>query len=280
MITELNDFLTYAVTFERRAVMLETARVLESVVGENIYIPIDEALTAPEAADTNFTVDSIGEALLGSMEVAYNKFGVYFDEELIEQVHLPALANTLEAMVQLPLNEARDYLNALIDGSNDAQEALFSVLEEVSPGSSAVLEEIIERVDYNLIYKLRDLLREPDVENLHMEAAVEAEAQSRNYIERCQTFRKKFGRTPLVGNLLDHGAKLHYSPEVTLSLISGDLSTEDAKATAAELYALVSYSDVSNAEVISTTKRLIEQVCVDPDHHLRVTDAFHAMLGG
>lgn len=280
MITELNDFLTHAVTFERRAVMLETARVLESVVGENIYIAIDEALMGPEADDINFTVDSIGESLLGSMEVAYNKFGIYFDEELIEQVHLPALANTLEALVQLPLNEARDYLNALIDGANDTQEALYLVLEEVSPGSSAVLEEIIERVDYNLIYKLRDLLREPDVENLHMEGVAEADAKQRNYIERCQTFRKKFGRTPLVGNLLDHGAKLHYAPEVTLSLISGDLATEDAKATAAELYALVAYSDVSNSDVISTTKRLIEQVCVDPEHHLRVTDAFHAMLGG
>ena len=79
---------------------------------------------------------------------------------------------------------------------------------------------------------------------------------------------------------MDHGAKLRYDPAVTLSLISADLSTEDYQGTASELYALVVYSDTSNADVISTTKRLIEQVCVDPDHHLRVTDAFHAMLGG
>lgn len=276
MITELNDYLSVSVSPEQRAQLLEVARVLESVVGENVYVAIDEILEAPEKDDIHSTVDSLYEALLGTMETVLAKYGIFLDEDVLETRHLFDLSRVLEAVTQLELNEAKDYIGNLIDAADDAQGALLDILDEVAPGTSMVLEETILRVDYNLIYKLRELLREP---NPRVELEAFDEDASRHYVERCQSFRKKFGRTPLVGALLDHGAKLRYDPAVTVALISGDLETEDAKGSALELYALVTYSNVPSHELVPTTKRLIEQVCVDPAHVMKLVDAFHEIMG-
>lgn len=276
MITELNDYLTVAAPYEKRGLLLDVARVLESVVGENVYVAIDELLNAPEALDYNTTVDSIQEALLGSLETCFAKFGVYFDEDLIGQNHLHPLCNALEALCSVELNESKDYLLNLVESSSDPMEALIVVLEEISPGSAAVLEETLERVDLNLFLALKEALRENNTAPVYSNE----EALEQEYIDRCQAFRKRYGRPALVGELLEHKAKLRYSPSVTVSLISDRLDTSNPKATALELYALTVYSDTPTTELLQVTTQLVGQVCNDPTQALAVSSALHELLGG
>ena len=276
MITDLNDYLTIAAPYEKRGLLLNVARVLESVVGENTYVAIDELLMAPEALDYHATIDGIQEALLGTLETAFAKFGVFFDEELLEPRHLQPLCDSLEALCAIELNESKDYLLNLVESSEDPMDALMNVLEEVSPGSALVLEEVLERVDMNLFLALRDALRNNNHELTHEYN----EAKDLEYIARCQSFRKRYGRTPLVGDLLEHKAKLRFAPSITVTLISDRLDTDNAKATALELYALVTYSDTPTAELLPVTKQLVEQICSDPMQTVNVSTALHELMGG
>ena len=275
MITDLNDYLLITTSYEKRGLLLNVARVLESVVGENTYVAIDELLLAPEAIDYHHTVDRIQEALLGVLEAAFAKFGVFFDEDLIEVRHLGPLCDSLEALCAIELNESKDYLLNLVESSDDPMDALINVLEEVSPGSALVLEEVLERVDFNLFLALKTALRENNIEfNTDQD-----EAKDREYIERCQAFRKRYGRPPLVGDLLEHRAKLRYPASVTVPLISAQLDTENPKAAALELYALAVYSNAESAEILPVAKQLVELVCSDPMQAVAVTTALHELLG-
>jgi len=280
MINELNDFLIASVTPEKRGVLLNATRIIESILGENTYIAIDEIIQSPDShADPIPAVDKIYEALLALTEVVYNKFGIYLDEDLVTPAAMAGLVEALETLVSLDLQEERDYLCTLIDTSDTATEALLNVLEEVCPNSSLTLEEVVDRVDPNLIYILKDRLREPNP-YVNLETQDDsAEAQQRLYVERCQAFRRIHGRTPLVGGLLEHGAKLQYDPLTTVSLISGQLDTQDADSTAKELYALTVYSNVPTNEIHATVQRLIEHVCTDPEHVTKVVSVFLTLFG-
>lgn len=280
MINELNEFLTAYVAPEKRAVLLNTARILESIIGENTYVAIDEITQAPDShADPIPAVDQIYQVLLALTEVVYNKFGIYLDEDQVTTQDLQNLTDALEALVGLELQEERDYLCNLIDTSDTASEALLNVLEEVAPGSSLALEAVLDRVDPNLIYALKDRLREPNP-YVELEAQDDTtEARQRQYVERCQAFRRIHGRPPLVGSLLEHGAKLQYDPFTTVSLISAQLETNDFVGTAKELYALAVYSSIETSEIHATVQRLIEHVCTDPEHVTRVVSEFLTLFG-
>lgn len=276
MINYLDDYLKVATTPAKRAVLLDVALVLESVIGQNVQISIDEILHDPDAIDYNKTVDNIYESLMASMEVAYNQFGIYFDEELISPGHLKMLADVLESLCQLELNEDKDYLLNLIESSDDLTEALVSLIEAISPGVSMDFEEIIYRIDPQLIIALKNALREParrEPTPDFDEKAAEA------YIKRCQEFRKKYGRPPLINDLLEHRANLRHHPDHTIGLISKSLDTVNAKQTAWELLALVTYSNCTTEEIGSYVTKLIEKVCADPADVSAVQDEYQKLLG-
>ena len=276
MINYLDDYLKVATTPAKRAVLLDVALVLESVIGQNVQISIDEILHDPDSIDYNKTVDNIYESLMASMEVAYNQFGIYFDEELISPGHLKMLADVLESLCQLELNEDKDYLLNLIESSDDLTEALVSLIEAISPGVSMDFEEIIYRIDPQLIIALKNALREParrEPTPDFDEKAAEA------YIKRCQEFRKKYGRPPLINDLLEHRANLRHHPDHTIGLISKSLDTVNAKQTAWELLALVTYSNCTTEEIGSYVTKLIEKVCADPADVSAVQDEYQKLLG-
>jgi len=278
MITDLNNYLMAAAPYEKRGQIIYVARTLESVIGENIYIAIDEVIQSEDALDYNVAVDSIQEALLASLETAYAKFGIFFDEDLIDKRHLFQLSNTLETLCQLELNEERDYLISLIEAAEDPIGALVDVLDVVSPGSVETLEEVVSRVSPDLLIALKTALRDNNVETSF--ESFESDEIHAAYVKRCQEFKARYGRPALVGELLAHGAKLRYDPMITLSLISNELDTEHAESAVKELYALAVYSSCPTLELVPTTKRLIDAVCPDPAHVLTLNEALHKLLGG
>ena len=276
MIQYLDEYLQAAATPARRGVLLQVALVLESILGESIYVSIDELLHRPESVDYNQTVDEISESLLASLEVAFAQFGLYFDEELIEPHHLTLLADTLEALGNLESNEDRDYILSIIEGSTDHVEALVATLECVSPGIALGVEELVYRVDPQLMIALKNALREP----ARREPAPEFdEKAAAAYIQRCQEFRKKFGRPPIVGELIEHKANLKHHPDLTFKLVAPSLDTKNAPQTAWELYALVVYSNCESAEITTTVERLIVEACADQADVLKIQDEFRKLLG-
>ena len=99
------------------------------------------------------------------------------------------------------------------------------------------------------------------------------------YIKRCQEFRKKYGRPPLINDLLEHRANLRHHPDHTIGLISKSLDTANAKQTAWELLALVTYSSCTTEEIGSYVTKLIEKVCADPADVSAVQDEYQKLLG-
>lgn len=276
MIVELNHWLSENASVEQRGLLVDAARTLEGFLGPNVYIPIDELLYGEDAEDRNHVMDGIHEALLAQFEVVYAKFGVFFDEELIDTSCLAKLSNGLEALMAVELYEDRNTVGNIIDTSDDSLEAFVELLDEVSPGMGLALEEYLERVEATFIDVIREIVRTPrpgDVEDVSQE-------ENDNYSERCKAFRLAHGRTALVGDIIEHRGNLRVSPYVALSLISDKLETRKAAETAKELYALVVYSNVKNDEIVPTVKKLIEQVCVEEADLIGVIDAFHSLLGG
>ncbi len=276
MIIELNDYLTTSCSFEKRGVILDAARTLESVLGPNVYVPIDELIYSQEAEDRNVTVDSICEALLAQFEVVYSKFGVFFDEDVIGVEHLTTLASGIEALLAVELNEGTETIINIINSSDDSQEVFFELLEEVSPGSGLPFEELIGRVEPTFVEAVLASARRPQPQdNISVPDEI-----STAYIERCMAFRKRFGRTAIVGDLIEHRANLNVDPMVSFTLISHLLDAEKSEETAKELYALVTYSSARNDEIVPKVKQLIDVVAVDELYSVKINEAFHDLLGG
>lgn len=276
MIVELNHWLSENTSLEQRGVLVDAARTLEGFLGPNVYIPIDELLYGEDAEDRNFVIDGIHEALLAQFEVVYAKFGVFFDEDLIDTTVLAKLSNGLEALLAVELYEDRQTIDNIVMTSDDSQEAFVELLDEVSPGMGLALEELIERVDPTFVDAIRSIVREPRPG----EKSEVPQEENDAYMSRCKEFRVKFGRTQLVGDIVEHRGNLRVSPFISIGLISDLLETKKAKETALELYALTVYSNVPNDEIVPTVKKLIEQVCVEDAHVIGVVEAFHDLLGG
>lgn len=276
MIVELNHWLSENTSLEQRGVLVDAARTLEGFLGPNVYIPIDELLYGEDAEDRNFVIDGIHEALLAQFEVVYAKFGVFFDEDLIDTTVLAKLSNGLEALLAVELYEDRQTIDNIVMTSDDSQEAFVELLDEVSPGMGLALEELIERVDPTFVDAIRSIVREPRPG----EKSEVPQEENDAYMSRCKEFRAKFGRTQLVGDIVEHRGNLRVSPFISIGLISDLLETKKAKETALELYALTVYSNVQNDEIVPTVKKLIEQVCVEDAHVIGVVEAFHDLLGG
>lgn len=276
MIVELNHWLSENASLEQRGLLVDAARTLEGFLGPNVYIPIDELLYGEDAEDRNYVMDGLHEALLGQFEVVYAKFGVFFDEELIDTTCIAALSNGLEALMAVELYEDRNTIGDIINTSDDTQEAFMGLLDEVSPGMGLALEDYLQRVEHTFIDVIREIVRTPrpgDIENVDQE-------ENDNYSQRCKKFRVEQGRTELVGGIIEHRGNLRMSPFITLSLISDKLDTRKAKDTAKELFALTVYSNVKNDEIVPTVKKLIEQVCVEEADLIGVVEAFHDLMGG
>lgn len=276
MIVELNHWLSENTSLEQRGVLVDAARTLEGFLGPNVYIPIDELLYGEDADDRNFVIDGIHEALLAQFEVVYAKFGVFFDEDQIDTTHLRSLSNGLEALLAIELYEDRKSIDNIVNTSDDSQEAFIELLEEVSPNIGLALEDLIDRVESTFVDVVRSIVREP---RLFEEEGVSQE-ENEDYMKRCKAFRGKFGRTPLVGDIVEHRGNLRLSPFITISLISDQLDTKKSKETALELYALTVYSNVKTDEIVPTVKKLIEQVCVEEGDTIGLVEAFHDLLGG
>lgn len=276
MIVELNHWLSENASLEQRGLLVDAARTLEGFLGPNVYIPIDELLYGEDAEDRNHVMDGIHEALLAQFEVVYAKFGVFFDEELIDTSCLAKLSNGLEALMAVELYEDRNTVGNIINTCDDSLEAFVELLDEVSPNMGLALEEYLERVESTFIDVMRDIVREPrpgDIDDANQE-------DNDNYAKRCKAFRLTHGRTALVGDIIEHRGNLRVSPYISFSLISDKIDTSKAVETAKELYALVVYSNCTNDEIIPITKKLIEQVCVEEADLIGVVEAFHDLLGG
>ena len=255
MFDQLNLYLQACTSPERRETLITAMRTLESLLGPQVWTNIDHLLTVEEAADTNYTMGEIEETILGLFYSAYAQFGIVLDIDQLEPRLTGVLTETIEALLQSETSEFGQRFRDILEVNNNVQDALLEILDEVLPHCARGLEDVIYQVSPSLLERLLEAT-EARLELRATEVATEAEAA---YQRRVQAFRAKHGRTPVVGALLDSGANLRFGPNVTISLIESYLGDLAPKEAALELYALVTYSNLSDADVLPATRLLVKE---------------------
>lgn len=268
MIEVLDEFLKYTTTFEKRAMLLNATRVVESVAGDDFIFTIQQIITDEDDCSTNEKIDSIQDSLLGVYVTVFKRFSIYLDEELIEPQALTNFADVLEALLAIELNEDLVGLRAILDSADDSQEILVESLELVGKGYGYRFEEYLERVETTFVDRLRDAVREASVTENHLPDVTD------KYRDRKVAFRKKYAETSMVVALVAAGANLNFDPSITIDLISKQLDEKDPERCALELYALVVFSTVNDVDVRTRTAALIESLNFDPKDALLVSTAF------
>lgn len=261
MFDQLNLYLTACTSPERRETLINAMRSLESILGPQVWTNIDHLLTSEESADTNYTMGEIEETILGLFYSAYAQFGIVLDIDLLEARLTRNLTTTMEALLQAETSEFGEQFRNILEVNNNVQDALFEILEEVLPESVRGLEDVVIQVSPSLL----DRLLEVTAQRVDLRATTVVSEVEAAYQSRVQAFRAKHGRTPVVGALLDSGANLRFGPNVTLSLIESYLADLAPKEAALELYALTTYSNLPDAEVLPATRLLVKEAFAEEE---------------
>ena len=128
MLKELNEYLADHVSVERRALVVDSLRTLESLLGASIYESLDPLLQIEEAAEPASTLDVINETILGLFYQAYSQFGITLDKAQLEPDQFYELNTGIEALLQIEVSELGEELTVAMECSDDTVDALLNVL--------------------------------------------------------------------------------------------------------------------------------------------------------
>ena len=274
MLKELNEYLADHVSVERRALVVDSLRTLESLLGASIYESLDPLLQIEEAAEPASTLDVINETILGLFYQAYSQFGITLDKAQLEPDQFYELNTGIEALLQIEVSELGEELTVAMECSDDTVDALLNVLETIIPESSAKLANLIENVSTNLIARIRDTINNPVV------VSEFDDETNKTYLARIRAYNERRTRPELVEFLLDAGANLRLNPANTMALVADHFTEFDIRDVAETIYALVVYSSVPDSEVITTTKALCDHAFADEEKiaklELIINDVFRS----
>ena len=274
MLKELNQYLADHVSVERRALVVDSLRTLEALLGAGIYESLDPLLEIEEASEPSSTLDVINETILGLFYQAYSQFGIRLDKSQLEPDQFNELNTGIETLLQIEVSELGEELTVAMECSDDTVDALLNVLETIIPESSTKLANLIENVSVNLIARIRETINNPVVVSEFDDETNKA------YLARIRTYNERRTRPELVEFLLDAGANLRLNPASTMGLVADHFADYQLSDVAETIYALVVYSSVPDSEVITTTKALCEQAFADEEKiaklELIINDVFRS----
>lgn len=277
MLDEFNEFLEPRVSPERRMVLLEATRTLDSVLGAKTWITIDNLIT-DNSIDQLGIFDEIDECIIGLYYAVFLQFGITIDIEAVDATRHLTLSNALEALTQLELNEDRETILSALDFAADSEEALMLCLDTVSPGTGTAFIELVTSTKPALLKRIREVFSTPEA--LSESSIEEAVA----YSKRLQEYRKNHEVPAAVEYWLDNGANLRMSPLLTIDLVQKYLLEErydPSDEEFAEIIAsLVLYSDTQPKDFVPVAKELCGKAFADEAKAVAVEQLLNSKLGG
>lgn len=218
MLQDLNTYLSLVTSDERRAILVEAFRTLEAILGDEIYIPVDE-LTQSEDADQSAVTTELDELVIGYMTQAFSAVGVQLDFETIEATDIHTLTDALQALYSIENHEDLSEFTWMMESAVDTVEALQAVLIHINPELEDKIDWIVS-VNPSLLQRIREIARRAKPLPGRVETVPGRQ-------ERIKAFIQKHGASPTVDRLLDDGINFDHFPSYAIGILLANIDPAD-----------------------------------------------------
>lgn len=218
MLQDLNTYLSLVTSDERRAILVEAFRTLEAILGDEIYIPVDE-LTQSDDVEHSAVTTELDELVIGYMTQAFSKVGVQFDYDLIEATEITVLSETLQTLYSIENHEDLSEFTWMMENAADTVEALQAVLIHIRPELEDKLDWMTS-VNPALLQRIREIARKAKAVPGRIVTVPGRQ-------ERIKAFIEKHGASTTVDLMLDNGISLDHFPLYTMGLLLANCDPGD-----------------------------------------------------
>lgn len=267
MLQDLNLYLSLVTSDERRAVVVEMYRTLAAILGEDIYMSVDQMIN--DDGEPTAIARELDEYALGLLTRATAAAGIQLDIDQLDAQDLGIYTLMLQTLYSIENHEDLAEFPLLIDGAADTVSALVAILERITPELEGRLDWI-DQVSPALLRRICTVAR-----------SLETKATSKlpaDYRERIKAFVDKHGASPVVARLLDEGVSLTHYPLYSTGLLVANLDPTDAEFPRALAETWLRSLTPNIAELRTQVGNILQPYDIDPATLIKVETAVSQYL--
>lgn len=273
MFDELDFFLSQHTSDYRKANILEALNVCFEVQGTPVLDKVNDFLFSSNDLSSDVAVQQFADFALVNIVACAAEFGVVINPDLILDENLSIFTDIVGTLLIADQYEDPHRLISLIGDADDTEEALATVVEEITGQAADNVLDVIGAVDRDLIQKM-----------LEENAAHVASLESKNVVDDTVELRRSiierlkhteyYSREGFVERNLVISGLFGQEPFMILESLTPDIYEFKDMELATICYQIAAASNVLSNAVVGTAKNLVERVLTEDRAQERQLIAF------